>query len=312
MLNRQFQHRWGSSEFAHVLAWLPESAPRACVQIVHGMAEHAARYARLGAQLAARGYAVYAQDLPGHGHSVTAPERLGEIDGADGWTTSLDAIDAVRRHIRGLHPGAPLFLFGHSRGSFLAQHDLFGHGGELAGVILSAGTADLGPLRVIGLNLLRVEALIAGRQHRSALAEALSFKDFNRRFRPARTAFDWLSRDPDEVDRYVQDPLCGFRCSAAIWIELLRAGGQLRDPARLARIPKSLPVLTINGSADPACRGAVGARSLTDNYRSAGLTDVTARLYEDGRHELLNDICREQVTADLLAWLDAHSAPAAA
>lgn len=305
MHSSQFQLDWNGQRRAHVYAWLPSKDVRACLQIVHGMAEHGARYARLGAFLAARGVAVYAQDLPGHGRSIAYAEDLGHDADHDGWTRTLDAIHALREHIAREHPGLPLFPLGHSRGSFLLQHYLFAHGDGLAGAILSASCADLGPLRAVGLLLMRIEARLRGPAHRSALAEALTFKDFNRRFKPARTDFDWLSRDPEEVDKYVDDPLCGFRCSSAMWTELLTAGGQLRDPARLARIPKTLSVLLINGTADPACRGEGGARGLEYNYRAAGLSDVTLQLYHDARHELLNDTCRDQVMEALHRWLDA-------
>jgi alpha-beta hydrolase superfamily lysophospholipase len=300
----QFQLDCGRGRHAHVHVWLPSASPRACVQIVHGMAEHGARYARLGAALNTAGFAAYAQDLPGHGRSVREAAELGHVADRDGWRISLSAINAVRGEIENRHPGLPLVLLGHSRGSVLLQHYLFEHGSGLAGAAFSAGTADMGPLRALGLALMRVEARLLGPDHRSALAEALTFKDFNRRFKPARTAFDWLSRDPDEVDAYVRDPLCGFRCSAALWIELLEAGGQLHDAQRLARIPKTLPVLLLNGGADPACRFEAGARSLAALYRQAGLADITQHVYADGRHELLNDVCRDQVTQDLIAWLE--------
>jgi alpha-beta hydrolase superfamily lysophospholipase len=301
--NGQFQLDCGRERHAHVHTWLPAAAPRACVQIVHGMAEHGARYARLGAALRAGGFAVYAQDLPGHGRSVREPGELGHVADRDGWRISLSAINRVRGEIERRHPDTPLVLLGHSRGAFLLQHYLFEHGSGLAGAVFSAGTADMGPLRAVGLALMRLEARLLGPGHRSALAEALTFKDFNRHFKPARTEFDWLSRDADEVDAYVRDPLCGFRCSAALWIELLQAGGQLRDPQRLARIPKTLPVLLLNGAADPACRFEAGARALAELYRQNGLGDVTQHVYADARHELFNDRCRDQVTQDLIAWL---------
>ncbi len=301
--DRQFQLELGRDWRAHVQVWLPSSAPLASVQIVHGMAEHGGRYARLAAALCEQGYAVYAQDLPGHGRSVRSPAELGHIADRDGWRISLSAINRVRGEIERRHPGMPIVLLGHSRGSFLLQHYLFEHGSDLAGAAFSAGSADLGPLRAVGLLLMRLEARLLGAQHRSALAEALTFKDFNRHFRPVRTAFDWLSRDVEEVDTYVNDPLCGFRCSVAMWIELLQAGAQLDDTQRLARIPKALPVLLLNGAADPACRFERGARALATLYREAGLTDVEQHIYPDARHELFNDVCREQVTQDLLAWL---------
>lgn len=306
MRSTQFQTDLGRGRLAHVHAWLPDDEARACVQVVHGMAEHGGRYARLGEALARHGIVVYAQDLPGHGRSVRSADELGHTADTGGWRITLSAINAVRGDIERRHPHTPLFMFGHSRGSFLLQHYVVEHGAGLAGAVLSASCADMGALRAVGLALVRAEAMWFGRRRLSAVGEAMVFRDFNRRFRPARTAFDWLSRDPVEVDKYVADPLCGFRCSTALWIELLEAGAQLAAPGRLSRIPGALPVLLINGTADPACRGEAGARALERMYRNAGLTDVTLKLYPDARHELLNDICRDEVTEDMLAWLDAR------
>ncbi len=292
------------SLFVH--QWLPAAAPRAVVLIVHGMAEHGARYTRFAAALNAQGYAVYAPDLPGHGRSVGVGDTRGFFAERDGWAYTLAAIDGVRRQIAQQHAGLPLLLFGHSMGSFLGQHYLVEHGAGLAGAVLSATSGSLGPTRGLGALLLRGEGLLFGKRHPSALAEALSFKTFNKRFdtkaAPVRTAFDWLSRDPLEVDRYIGDPLCGFRCSAQLWVDLLDAGATLCDAQRLARIPPDLPLLLIAGGDDPVSQGATGPNLLAAAYRKAGLRDVDVKIYPQGRHELLNDVCRDEVTADLLTW----------
>lgn len=155
---------------------------------------------------------------------------------------------------------------------------------------------------------MRAEAALFGAHHPSALADVLTFRAFNKAFdrpgAPARTAFDWLSRDAGEVDKYIADPLCGFRCSARLWADLLGAGANLTDARRLARIPKSLPILLIAGAADPVSGEGRGTRRLAEAYRSAGATRIEAKIYPDARHELLNDTCREEATADTLAWLD--------
>jgi len=297
-----FHHRLADRTQVCVHRWLPADA-RAAVQIVHGMAEHGGRYARLARALTDAGYAVYAQDLPGHGRSVRDADELGHFADREGWRLTLSSIDGVRALIEKEQQHLPHFMLGHSMGSFLLQDYVIEHGQGLAGAVFSATSGDLGVLRAIGLQLLRGEALWLGGRHRSALAEQLTFKDFNRRFKPARTDFDWLSRDTAEVDKYVSDPRCGFRCSAALWIELMEMAGRQADPQRLACIPKTLPVLMIAGSADPACRGEKGPRALEQHYRKAGLTDIEVRIYPDARHELLNELCRDQVTAELLQWL---------
>ena len=289
----------------HVHRWLPQGAVRATLLIAHGMAEHGARYARLAQALNQAGWAVYALDWPGHGRSVRSADELGHFADHDGWNYALDTLHRVRRQVAQEQAGKPLFLLGHSMGSFLGQHYLVEHGEGLAGAILSATSGSMGAMRAPGALLLRLEGALLGVRHRSALAEALSFKAFNKKFAPARTPADWLSRDHAEVDAYVADPLCGFRCSAALWASLLSAGASLRDPQRLSRIPKSLPVLLIAGSDDAVSGGAPGPELLAQAYRAAGLSDVTVKIYEGGRHELLNEIpqCRDRVTADLLDWL---------
>jgi alpha-beta hydrolase superfamily lysophospholipase len=316
MSGEGFQFKLPGGRALHVHRWLPSGAPRAVLLVLHGMAEHGGRYARLAAVLNDAGVAVYAPDLPGHGLTAT-PEGRGHVANRGGWTQTLEAVHALRRHIAQEHK-RPLFLLGHSMGSFLAQHYISGystdHGRALAGAILSATTGSLGATRLPGLLVLRAQARLLGPGHRSALAETLTFKAFNKAFdtkkAPARTPFDWLSRDPAEVDKYVADPLCGFRCSAALWVDLLAACGGLRGGARLSRIPRALPVLLIAGSADPVSQGARGPELLAAAYRGAGLKDVDLRIYENGRHELLNEIpeCRDRVTAELTEWMRKHTA----
>ena len=297
-----FHHRLAKGSRAFVHRWLPERRALGVVQIIHGMAEHGARYARLAQALTDAGYAVYAQDLPGHGRSVGAAAELGHFADEGGWDLALAAIQGLRE--------LALFVLGHSMGSFLLQDYVTRHGEGLSGAIFSATSGNLGPLRAIGVNLLRLEKMWFGARHRSALAEQLTFKDFNRRFKPNRTGFDWLSRDTAEVDAYIADPRCGFRCSDALWIELLSFGGRVGDQRRLSRIPSHLPVLLIAGGDDPACRGEKGPLALERHYRKAGLVDLQTRIYPQGRHELLNDLCRDEVTADLLAWLQQRVASA--
>lgn len=286
---------------AHLYRWRPEGPVRGVLQVIHGMAEHGGRYARLAQALTAQGYAVYAQDLPGHGLTANVTDR-GHLADHNGWAHTLDCIHTVNRLAAREHPGQPLYVLGHSMGGYLLQHYVMAHSQDIAGAIYSGCSGDLGALRAVGLALLRLEALLGARRL-SALGEQLSFRDFNRRFAPARTPFDWLSRDAAEVDRYIADPLCGFRCTCATWVELLRACGQLDDPAGLARIRKDLPTLLVTGSADAANGGEKGLHALEQLYVHAGLCAPEIRIYPGARHELLNETCREEVTQDLLEWL---------
>ena len=305
MQSVEFQHRVGGGMHALVRCWRPDVPARAVVQVVHGMAEHGGRYERLARALTGRGYAVYAHDLPGHGPHA---QLRGHFADRRGWRVAISSIREVQRVAQREHPGRPQFMLGHSMGSFLVQHFIADSGSSLAGAVLSATTGDFGPQRAVGLGLIRAEAAIFGRRHPSALAELLAFKNYNRRFRPARTAFDWLSRDAGEVDKYVADPQCGFRCTTGLWIDLLDAGGKLTQENRLRRIPKALPVLLIAGGDDPVSNGHRGPRSLERLYLQVGLRDVTVKVYDGARHELLNETCRDEVMADLAGWLDGRVA----
>jgi alpha-beta hydrolase superfamily lysophospholipase len=273
--------------------------------VAHGMSEHGGRYARLAQALRAARLAVYALDWPGHGRSVRNAGELGHIADRDSCGYALEALQQVRRRVEEECGTAPLFLLGHSMGSFLSQHYVVEHGVGLAGLILSGCSGSMGLLRAPGVALMRLESSLLGVRHRSALAEALAFGSFNRRFAPARTPADWLSSDEAEVDKYLSDRLCGFRCSSGLWGDLLASGASLSDPRRLSRIPKDLPVLLLAGTADPVSQGRHGPQLLAKNYRSAAIADVTVNVYTGARHELFNEIpaCRKQVTEDLLDWL---------
>ncbi len=302
MKSTEFQLKISKSAIAFVRAWLPQTRVRGVVHVLHGMAEHSGRYARLAQTLTDAGFAVYAQDLPGHGRTARAPDELGLFTESGGWRLALQSIRHLQQESVDRHPQAPQFMLGHSMGSFLLQDYLGRHARDLSGAILSASTVNPGLERRVGLALVKLEAFWGGVEQRSAVADRLTFRAYNRRFKPTRTAFDWLSRDAAEVDRYIADPHCGFRCNTGLWMQLLDAIGRLSE-RHTERVPKHLPLLLIAGDQDPVCKGRRGLEALARRYADAGLTDVTERAYAGARHELLNDTCRDEVTSDLLAWL---------
>lgn len=286
-----------------VRRWAPGGEPRAAVQIAHGLAEHSARYARLAQALTEAGYAVYANDHRGHGQSARA-EDLGFFADKDGWTKCVGDLWTLNRRIAADLPGKKIFLLGHSMGSFMSQRFISEHSDAIAGCILSGSNGAPPAIAAAGRLIARIERLRLGARGQSGLLQQLMFGDFNKRFKPARTDFDWLSRDPAEVDKYVADPLCGFAFSTQLAIDLLDALGDLTSPATIARIRKDLPVYIFSGSRDP-----VGANinGLIDAYRRGGLTKIAVNIYPDGRHEMLNETNRQQVTSDLVGWLDAQA-----
>jgi len=278
----------------HVTAYkaLPAGAPRGVVQIAHGMAEHFIRYRRLVDALTAAGFAVYGQDHRGHGASAAA-HGLGSF-GPRGFAAVVDDMAALSRIAVGENPGAPLILLGHSMGSFAAQLYLLGHHDGLAGLILS-GTAAMDAMR---------DALIASGRPQSPNA-------MNAPFEPARTDFDWLSRDEAEVDLYIADPLCGFPLADASRVSVFQETAGARHDPRLAGVRDDLPVLVISGQFDPVTGpDQAFARALIDSYAASGLGRIEHRVYAGGRHEMFNEIGREAVVADILAWLDGVVTPA--
>lgn len=285
-------------------AWLPAAAPRAVVVIAHGMAEHAGRYARFAAALNAAGFAAYAFDHRGHGRSARSAAELGHMADRDGWNRAVADLAAVCALAAQRHPGLPVLLFGHSMGSFMAQQFLYQHGSQIAGCVLCASNGKPPAIAGLGRLVARAERLRLGGRGVSALIQKLSFDAFNKRFLPARTDFDWLSRDPAEVDKYIADPYCGFPITVQAWIDFLDGLDAMARPENQAAIPRALPVFVIAGTHDPVSAGGKGLRQLLDAYAAAGLSAVESRFYPEARHELLNETNRDGVTADIIAFFD--------
>jgi alpha-beta hydrolase superfamily lysophospholipase len=264
--------------------WDPPGEPRAIVQLTHGMGEHAQRYAHLARTLAEQGYVVYAQDHRGHGETASSDAELGRI-GGEGWDELVADIGRMSATARTEHPGLPLVLLGHSMGSFAVQQYLLDHSGDVDAVVLT-GTALLDLLE---------PAL--------DLDQPMDLSMFNAPFAPARTDYDWLSRDEAQVDAYVADPHCGFGLDAEGGKQMFVAARRLADPDRLAGLRTDLPVYVAVGEHDPVNGELALVHGLVDRLREAGLGDVTLRTYPEARHEILNETNRDEVYADLLTWI---------
>ena len=286
----------------YVNQWLPEGPARAMIMLSHGMAEHSGRYGRLAEALCAAGYGLYALDQRGHGR--TADEgTLGLYAEKDGWNKVVGDLASLNQHIAHQAPGLPIILLGHSMGSYIAQAYLLHHSASLNGAILSGSNFQPVALYRAAELIARIERARQGLRGRSALIDFLSFGSFNKAFKPNRTAFDWLSRDPVEVDKYINDPLCGFRCTNQLWVDLLGGLQQISKASNLAQIDPGLPILVIGGECDPVSEGK-RLKSLAHALREAGCQNLQLTLYPQARHEVFNETNRDVVTADVLAWLD--------
>ena len=264
--------------------WDPDGEPRAAVQLTHGMGEHALRYADLAHALNAQGYVVYAQDHRGHGRTAGSVETLGQV-GAQGWVEIVNDIERLRLRVREEHPTVPLVLIGHSMGSFAVQQYLLDHSTDVEAAVLT-GTAAIDLLE---------PAL--------DLAAPMDLSMFNTPFAPARTDYDWLSRDEAQVDRYVADPYCGFGLDVDGAKQMFLSARQVADQSRLAGQRKDLPVYIAVGELDPVNGQLALVHALVGRYQQAGLTDVTLRVYPGARHEVFNETNSAEVAADLIAWL---------
>jgi alpha-beta hydrolase superfamily lysophospholipase len=262
--------------------WQGATQPRAIIQLAHGMGEHSLRYRPLADALTQAGYVVYANEHRGHGKGAAARDALGEF-GPRGFAGLVDDMALLSRHARAAHPGLPLILLGHSMGSFATQYYLVKHSELLSGAVLSGTTA----LDLLG----------------AALQSGFRLEDMNAALPDVRTPFDWLSRDPAQVDAYIADPLCGFTVSAEGLGSMFANLADLTPAAMQTRVRPGLPLYLFVGDQDPVSNKAEWFYPLVQRYREAGLHDVSCHVFGGARHETLNETNREEVVAVLLAWI---------
>lgn len=286
-----------------VRGWVIEE-PKAVVQVIHGMAEHGARYERLAQALGEAGYCTYAHDHRGHGRSIPEGGQPGHMADSDAWNRIVEDAHGVNREISKRHRGVPIIALGHSMGSFVLQQLLFEHPDDMIAAALSASNGKPPPIATLGKLVARLERLRVGKRKPSPILQKLTFEDYNKAFAPNRTEFDWLSRDPNEVDKYVADPLLGFAVSTQVWIDMLDALDRIAKPSNVAKVPKGTPLYLFAGDRDPVGDFGSGMKRLYDAYKRAAIFDVRLKLYPDGRHEMFNEINRDEVTSDFIAWCD--------
>ncbi|MCL2472630.1 MAG: lysophospholipase [Treponema sp.] len=324
-----YLHRWkaGASKTG-------AAAPKAVLHIIHGMSEHAGRYARLARRLGEENIEIWAADERGHGKTAKNKQNdpgkgglLGHCADKDGFSRVTADIDFINREIAKEYPGVPLFLMGHSWGSFIAQNYIENYDGaspvesaaglssggkdpvNLAGCILSGTRGPDGIKIAAGAPLMISLAFILGERRASVVARALADGPYNKPFRPNRTDSDWLSRDEKEVDAFVADPLCGFLCSVGFYRDLIRALNRIHRPEETGKIKKELPIYIFSGSADPVGEMGASPTALATAYRKLGISDLETVLYPDARHEILNETNRDEVIESLLSWILRHCKP---
>ena len=287
----------------HAFRCIPEGEVRAIVQLSHGMVEFIDRYKPLAEDLAGRGILVTGHDHLGHGGSIRTKDDYGYFAQPDGNRAVLDDLHAMTTLTKQLYPGVPYFLLGHSMGSFYARQYLCEYGAELDGAILMGTGYQPKALVTLARTVCRVLAVFFGWQHRSKLVRDLSFLGYNKGLE-GRTPHDWLNRNPAEVDKYRADERCMFTFTLNAYYSMFTGILRLYDPDFLNRMPKDLPLLFLAGDADPVGEQSKGVQRAIDSLKAVGVQNITQKFYPGARHELLMEINRQEVFADIGNWLD--------
>ncbi len=280
--------------------WHPTGTPRAVVQLVHGMAEHIARYDATAKRLNEAGFLVVGHTQLGHGEQA---ETLGWFAGRNGWDALIEDVDTLRRETQQAYPTVPYFLLGHSLGSLIVRTYCLKYETGLSGVILSATGHFEAPFLLLGKAIAGVQCLFGMEKKPSKLLAELNFAGYNRDWSPARTPYDWLSAETGNVDRYMADPYCGFTCTAGGYRDMSCGTWRLM-PANLSVMDKDVPVYLFSGKDDPVGARGEGVKITMRELLDAGVKDVSMKLYPGGRHEMLNEVQRETVWNDLIAWIE--------
>lgn len=286
----------------HGIAWIPKHV-RAVLQINHGMQEYIDRYDSFARFLAGRGILVIGNDHLGHGASVQQYDRHGYFHDGNGNECIIGDIHRLRKMTQKRFKDVPYFMLGHSMGSFLTRQYITKFGEGLAGVIIM-GTGHAEPLELLGGRVLcRLVGSLKGGEYRSALIDKIAMGDYNKPFEPGESGVEWLTKDRATIDKYTADPWCTFMFSVNAYYHMLRGMTYMSNPEFVKRIPKDVPVFFVSGAMDPVGNFGKGVRKVYETFKEAGIQDVSIRLYDDDRHEILNETDRLEVYNDLYKWI---------
>ena len=288
----------------HAIEWMPEEPPRAVLQLCHGMAEYIARYDDFGEFLSLNGYYVVGHDHLGHGESITGTDQLGFFHEKKGNEYVVADIHTLRVKTEEKYPDLPYFILGHSMGSFLVRQYIGLYGAGLSGAIIM-GTGDQPtPLLMAGRMLCKVSSLLHGWHYRSQLVDGMAVGGYEKHFAKEKDGSNWLSRNPENVRKYKNDPMCGFMFTVNAYYHMFSGMIKMNRHEKDGKIPKKLPVLLVAGQEDPVGNYGKSVKAVYKKYKKSGVQDVKLRLYEKDRHEILNEVDRKEVFIDLFRWLE--------
>lgn len=282
----------------------PDGKPRAIVQIMHGIAEYIDRYADFMKFLAENGLMVAGTDHLGHGKSIEAPEQQGFFAEENGWDYVIKDEEIFRKTLKAMYPDVPMVVFGHSMGSFMARTHIIRYPDGFDAAIIS-GTGNQGAALVFGgLTMGNLVVSLKGAHHCSTFLNNLAFGSYNKIYEAPKTEYDWLSRDEAVVQKYIDDPLCGFLPTCSLFRDMMVGVKFITDKSKLSAMNKDMPVYFMSGAMDPVGECGKGVKKAYDNFVAAGMKDVSIKLYPNGRHEMLNELNKGEVYADVLKWIE--------
>jgi alpha-beta hydrolase superfamily lysophospholipase len=290
-----FYYRWPSNK---------NIVLKGIVQISHGIGEHAGRYHSIANTLQNEGYEVFANDHRIHGKSVKSEDYLGYYDGDDYFSDALNDMRQLTEIIKKTNPNKKIILFGHSMGSLLSREYATRYSEDLAALILSGTASFMKGLGSFGLLSAQFLGKLNGKHRSNELLKNLFISQFNKKFKPNRTRVDWISSDEKQVDLFEADPLRIEDFSLSVFRDILKGSKKTNQDATFEKTPKNLPIFIFSGDKDPVGEMGKGVKKVVKKYKNAGIVNLTLKLYSEGRHEMLNEINKEEVEKDVLNWLN--------
>lgn len=306
MINKEefyFDSRDGEHKI-HAIRWIPEAKKPVCVlQIVHGMSEHIDRYDDFANYLAGKGILVVGDDHLGHGKSVNPGESYGYFCKEDAPTVLVRDEHRLKKMMQEKNPGVPYLILGHSMGSFITRNYLMRYGSGIDGALIVGTGMQSKHALMFARALAAIEKVFCGEKHVSKLVDKAAFGVYNKKIEEPRTSFDWLSRNEDNVRKYIDDPLCGFIFTVNGFQTLFKLIYNLHDTEKLKKMPANLPIFFLAGAEDPVGNYGKSVETVYKSFREIGMENVQMKLYPKDRHELLNEVDKEDVYADIYRWI---------
>ena len=283
------------------------SLPKAIVHVVHGMSEHAGRYNHFANWLNEKNILVVSSDLRGHGKTAGNIDNIGFFSAKDGWNIVSKDIVSLSKYYKEKHPDLPFIILGHSMGSFIARTIAIDYPSIADGFIFSATAGHPGLLGIAGNKIAKINGVIFGKKNRSKLLDFLAFGDFNKKIKNNATKKDWLTKDDKIVSKYINDPYCMQIFSAQFFVDLTGALLKINDTTQIQKMKKETPYLFLSGSMDPVGNYGKGVNEVLEKCKRLHFSNLTCKIFKEGRHEMLNETNKEEVYEYLYSWINKNT-----